>query len=263
MGGFGNQLFQIFATISHAYRYNTPFTFLYNTHAGKRTTYWNSFFYRLKPYLTNELPHLPIYNENGFDYKTIPMIENLKLHGYFQSEKYFKDYYHQIYTLVGIDSLKNTLIQHIPMDLNNTISMHFRLGDYKNLQQFHPVLPYSYYQQSLLQFQSIYYNTLFTIVYFCEDEDVHDVSIVIDKLKKQFPTYTFIRGDNKLQDWEQMLFMSVCEHNIIANSTFSWWGAYFNSNPTKIVCYPSLWFGPRLNHDTKDLCPEEWTKIHF
>ena len=55
--------------------------------------------------------------------------------------------------------------------------------------------------------------------------------------------------------------MSLCEHNIIANSTFSWWGAYFNTNVNKIVCYPSLWFGKNCNNNVKDLFPEKWIKI--
>ena len=57
-----------------------------------------------------------------------------------------------------------------------------------------------------------------------------------------------------------MLYMSLCRHNIIANSSFSWWGAYFNSNKEKIVCYPSVWFGN--NMDTRDLCPETWIKMN-
>ena len=57
--------------------------------------------------------------------------------------------------------------------------------------------------------------------------------------------------------------MSICHHNIIANSTFSWWGAYFNSNPEKIVCYPSLWFGSYYPVDVKDLCPPSWNRIRI
>jgi hypothetical protein len=56
--------------------------------------------------------------------------------------------------------------------------------------------------------------------------------------------------------------MSSCKHNIIANSTFSWWGAYLNENNDKIVCYPSLWFGNELqNKDTCDLFLDNWKKI--
>ena len=58
-----------------------------------------------------------------------------------------------------------------------------------------------------------------------------------------------------------MLLMSNCNHNLIANSTFSWWGAYFNSNTERKVCYPSVWFGPECRNSTRDLFPENWVKV--
>ena len=77
-----------------------------------------------------------------------------------------------------------------------------------------------------------------------------------------FPLCKFIKSDQSIEDWKQMLMMSCCRHNIIANSSFSWWSAYFNSHTDKIVCYPSQWFGPNLAHnDTRDLCPDSWKKI--
>jgi hypothetical protein len=265
MGGLGNQLFQIFASISYAYKSNNTFNFLNVERLGDRFTFWNTFFSKLKPYLIQQLPPLSIVSENGFHYKDIQtsnfVQKNVILHGYFQSEQYFKEYYPQLYTLIDIDGMKNTLLQKINVDLTNSISMHFRLGDYKYKQDYHPIAPYAYYEKALLHIQELY-PMQFTIIYFCEEEDVDYVVGMIDKLKQPFPQFTFTRGDNQLQDWEQMLFMSLCKHNIIVNSTFSWWGAYFNSNPTKIVCYPSLWFGPQIKHDTKDLCPPEWIKIN-
>lgn len=140
--------------------------------------------------------------------------------------------------------------------------MHFRLGDYKKLQDFHPLATYAFYENSLKNIQNKNPTQKFNVLYFCEDQDHNEVIESIDKLINQFPNYTFSRCECTLQDWEQLLLMSVCHHNIIANSTFSWWGAYFNSHPDKIVCYPSIWFGPTANINTKDLCPPEWVKIN-
>ena len=86
-----------------------------------------------------------------------------------------------------------------------------------------------------------------------------------ENIKNKFTTlfskinYKFIK--NK-EDYEEMLIMSNCAHNIIANSSFSWWGAWMNDNPNKIVIYPSVWFGPKLSkHNLKDLCPSTWIKL--
>ena len=73
---------------------------------------------------------------------------------------------------------------------------------------------------------------------------------------------TMIQAANpSLEDWEQLLLMSLCQYNIIANSTFSWWAAYLNDNPDKIVCYPEEWFKTTTGHDTSDLFPEDWAKV--
>jgi len=55
--------------------------------------------------------------------------------------------------------------------------------------------------------------------------------------------------------------MSGCKHNIIANSSFSWWAAYLNNNHCKIVCYPEKWFGSDIKNDTSDMFPDDWTSI--
>ena len=100
------------------------------------------------------------------------------------------------------------------------------------------------------------------MLYFCEREDNYDVLQMISKLSEIYSGFTFMKVDDTIDDWKQMLLMSLCHHNIIANSSFSWWGAYFNENNRKIVCYPSLWFGPALaQKDVSDMTPPEWTRI--
>ena len=296
MGGLGNQLFQIFTTISYAVKSKKPFIFqnseeLKFDNATVRYTYWKTFLKKLKPFITNIFPeNITLLKETGFQYlpldlplekvepNLLPLLPlkkvetNICLFGYFQSYKYFEEYYDTICDLINLDFQKNEVIiksGYTEDYLNKTISMHFRLGDYKKLPNHHPVLTDKYYKKCLRFFDNIKLLNLplkkveQNVLYFCEDDDLEDVTITINTLQKKFPTYTFIRASNLLQDWEQMLLMSCCAHNIIANSSFSWWGAYFNLNPEKIVCYPDVWFGPACNHNTSDLFPPSWYKIHF
>ena len=275
MGGLGNQLFQIFATISYAIKSSNKFHFLSTHKLGGglttiRYTFWETFLNNLKPFLIDEMPlNIEVVRENGFPYNDIPahimVNKNVMIYGYFQSYKYFQEHFSLIYRLIGLEKMKNALLSKLDLEkeqLENTISMHFRIGDYKKIQDYHPLATYSYYENALMHIKSTTnVEKKCNVLFFCEEVDIEDVTEKINKLKVVFPEYTFSRRANTLEDWEQMLFMSCCRHNIIANSSFSWWGAYFNSHQDKIVCYPSVWFGPSANHDTKDLCPPEWVKI--
>ncbi len=275
MGGLGNQIFQIFTTISYAIKTHNEFKFTNATSLGSgtstvRQTYWNSFFSRLKFFTTSNFPNLHVIREKNFTYNELPIQEminnNILLHGYFQSYKYFESDYEFICKIIGLTNMKENVLKKMNYDLDylkNTISLHFRLGDYKSLQHFHPIMPKEYYEKCLHYILNHCgdSNNGLNVMYFCEDDDIDDVQIKIMYLSDKFPEVRFARGENKLEDWEQMLLMSCCHHNIIANSSFSWWGAYFNSWDDKIICYPSIWFGERANINTDDLCPPNWTKI--
>ena len=277
MGGLGNQIFQIFTTISYAIKSRNQFKFLNLSCLGGgsttiRYTFWDKFFIALKPFLISDLPQpLNVIRETGFPYNELPVYEmvnkNVVIFGYFQSYKYFQENYAIIYRMLHIDKMKNELLDRLNLnspeylDLENTVSMHFRIGDYKKVQNFHPLATYTYYENSLLYMNSKLPNKEFNILYFCEDCDIDDVLTIINKLVDKFPAHNFKRGEKKLEDWQQMLLMSCCHHNIIANSSFSWWSAYLNSWTDKIICYPSVWFGQSANNDTKDLCPDDWVKI--
>ena len=272
MGGLGNQLFQIFATISNAINIKSQFLFIDVDKLGGgqtivRPTYWDNFLFKLKPFTKKDFPRMILVKESGFRYSDLNLYkykkENICLYGYFQSYKYFFENFYTICKMIGLEEIKKSVVEKsgfIQDALNDTISLHFRLGDYKKIQQFHPIMTYEYYKKSLDYFK-IREKLKKNILYFCEEEDVEDVNKTINKLKIDFPTLNFIRASNDLSDWEQMILMSCCRDNIIANSSFSWWGAHFNMNPYKIVCYPALWFGEAAGHDTRDLCPMEWNKM--
>ncbi len=274
MGGLGNQIFQIFTTIAYAIKSRNQFKFLAADTLGScsttiRNTYWKSFFYRLQPFLINDISKsIHLIRENGFQYNELSVYEmvgkDALIFGYFQSYKYFQQSYDLICRIIGLHELKINLLKKLNLNddkLKNTISMHFRIGDYKKIQHCHPLMPMEYYERSLNHIKSVKPTNNFKIIYFCEDQDIDDVLITINYLKEKFLDYEFERANNELEDWEQMLLMSCCHHNIIANSSFSWWGAYFNDWENKIVCYPSLWFGKAVNYNTKDLCPLNWIRI--
>jgi hypothetical protein len=271
VGGLGNQLFQIFTTLSYAIRMKEKFCFLNSESVGTgitkvRTTYWKNLLYKLKHFLTYDFENFVIIRETEFRFNDIiteinKINTNICLYGYFQSYKYFQNNYDLICRLLDIKKQKENILKlynNINSNLENTVSMHFRIGDYKLLPNVYPIMSYEYYKKSLsyVQNQNIYN---LNVLFFCEDEDLDDVNKIIERLQLEFPKNTFSRAPSSLKDWEQMLLMSCCKNNIIANSSFSWWGAYLNTDINKIVCYPEVWF---VNDtDTSDLCPLEWIKI--
>jgi hypothetical protein len=265
MGGLGNQLFQIFATLTHALNNSLKPIFPYAEilHAETpRKTYWNTFLKTLKPYTTTnrQIKNYPQYKEPHFHFAPIPAFsKNIKLYGYFQSPKYFESQYHTITELINLTEQRNEIKNEFQYLFNNhTTSIHFRRDDYKLYPDCHPLLTCQYYENALKHTLKDTNNN--TILWFCQKEDTEEVQEIINELTKKF-TYEFVHVDGEIDDWKRMLLMSCCKDNIIANSTFSWWGAYFNTNPDKTVCYPQTWFGPRLNHNTKDLCPNNWNQI--
>lgn len=265
MGGLGNQLFQVFATISYSLQTNTIYKFLQQDQVGNRLTAWNTLLCGLQNSVVNSnyFPtNLLLVKEPEFTYNKLPHIpsNHICLFGYFQSEKYFKEHYEKIYNLTKIEDRRNELMSSQPKFEMTTISLHFRIGDYKNIQHIHPIMTIEYYMSALSYIQSKITGPI-QIVYFCEDSDLQIVLETIKALEIHYPEYTFVRCNPILTDWQQMLYMSCCHSHIIANSTFSWWGAYLNPSKEKIVCYPANWFGPVAKTDARDLCPLEWIKI--
>lgn len=281
-GGLGNQLFQIFTTIAYALKYSKSFFFLNNHQLGNnilsnvtiRYTYWETFLTDLKPFLKNmsDIPKLIFINEREFKYQELPekfdKNNGTLLVGYFQSPKYFNKYKDVIYKLLKIDLKKLIVKNKIKINLDEvyTISIHFRFGDYKKYPHIYPLLDHEYYNNALSyivnEMSSVMLLKEIIVFYFCEDDSLLESENIIINLNKSFPNIRFQRVDNTLEDWEQMILMSLCDHNIIANSTFSWWGAYLNSNVGKIVCYPEQWFMPEAKKDTSDLFLEEWVPIN-
>ena len=297
MGGLGNQLFQIFAVIAAALRNHDTFFFMQQQelegHPGHpRYTHWTTLLRGLGRYLTQSndttermFQSLPRWDEIGFHYTALPTEtvkypKPLRIHGYFQSEKYFADKYAEICDMLQLRQQQNWIKQLYDNETwsgdysdgtsastrRELVSIHFRIGDYVKNLHIHPVMTVEYYYRAISHIVSSATSS-YSFLVFYEPRDKEIVLKHIAELKHRCATdghdiqFHFVR--DTIADWQQLLLMSVCDHNIIANSTFSWWGAYFNANPGKVVCYPSVWFGAGVSHDTRDLCPESssWVKV--
>lgn len=283
-GGLGNQLFQIFTTISTALTNNDTFFFIYSNtiEIGRiRPTYWNTLLKLLKQFTIINFPYgTKIYNykENGFHYIPIPLLKNsiptsstindneiLMLDGYFQSPKYFENNKTTIYNIIELKEQLDEIRIELPNWVNKSCSIHFRLDDYLQKPEYHTILPISYYINAINQLL-LRDSTLIHIYVFNEeiDKDIVDKQY-LNVLKIEFPLLQFHRVNYGMVDWRQMLAMAVCKHNIIANSTFSWWGAYLGKTTDKMVFYPNKrWFGSALQHyNMNDLFPNEWIPIEL
>ena len=178
------------------------------------------------------------------------------LKGYFQSEKYFfpiKNIIQREFTFKDefIQRVKEFSIKTRSV---NSVSVHIRRGDMKNdpvMAERHGVMPLSYYQKGIEIIRSKISNPQF---YFFSDD--------INWTKENFNNTdaTFVSGEISKTHFEDLYLMSQCGNNIIANSSFSWWGAWLNNNPNKIIVAPNKWFnsGPQ---DTEDLVPASWIRI--
>lgn len=269
-GGLGNQLFQIFCGISYAYTNNIEFRIKSTKpcnvsqldHISKRGTYWKNILSELSKFTYNNTPKLFRYKEPMFTFKLIPNNKNdFIINGFFQSYKYFESQYDKILKLIKIEEQKIVIKEKYKEYFSSeVISIHFRLGDFKYPNKTHVILELDYYINSLIYILNNT-NEKYSVLVFSEEVDDELIKTYIDKISKKFENIKIVQCSYNIADWEQMLLMSCCKHNIIANSTFSWWGAYFNNYPEKIVCYPKIWFRPTKNISTKDLFPENWVKI--
>jgi hypothetical protein len=282
LGGLGNQLFQIFTTIAFSFRNSTPFFFFNIEQIGDgsnnitiRYTYWNTFLKDLQIYIKDIntqqylLNNYILLKEIGFRFDPALIhgssTQTYLLYGYFQSYKYFEHYKNTIFKMIKLQEQKNyllnTKLKPFNIDLSDTVSLHFRQGDYKLLPNIYPILGGTYYYNSLKTLLNMSDTTIKSALCFCESHDFDNVNNIVEKLKSEFPDIQFQFAFKELEDWEQMLLMSMCKYNIIANSSFSWWSAYFNTNDNKKICYPSKWFQESVNKSTIDLFKLEWLNI--
>ncbi len=214
---------------------------------------WIKFFEVFKPYRKRTTIK---YRGYDFDPHILELGDNVHLDGYWQSEKYFLDVKD---TILKDFTLKNPLSnsgQEISKQIKNaeSVSIHVRRGDYITSPKFlkiYNLLGLEYYQLAIKKISELATNPAFFI--FSDDPEwvENNLSLICPNI--------YIVSQLKIPTYEELILMSQCQHQIIANSSFSWWAAWLNQNPNKIVIGPKKWF--KFCDDDRGIMPEEWLKL--
>lgn len=184
--------------------------------------------------------------------------DNVYLDGYWQSEKYFKDFAANIrrdFTYKNPPKELNLLLMN-EIDSVESVSVHIRRGDYVSNTQtnsVHGVCDFEYYQSATNYIESKLGKK---INYFIFSDDPAWV-----RANMEFGhDAVYVDHNDASNNFEDMRLMSACKHHIIANSSFSWWGAWLNPNEDKIVIAPKRWF-KTTTLDSNDIVPDNWIRL--
>ena len=179
------------------------------------------------------------------------------LSGYWQSEKYFSDVASRIRADFTFQPPLESQNTELAKKINqvNAVSLHVRRGDYAvnpKTTATHGLCSLEYYQSAIQYIAAQVERPVFFIF-------SDDVPWVKENLKMSFPCQ-YVEHNREAESYNDMRLMSLCQHHIIANSSFSWWGAWLNQSPKKIVIAPERWFS-HASRDTRDLLPSSWVKL--
>lgn len=248
-GRLGNQMFRVASTIGIATRNKVPYAFPeWICDRSKRN--YGAFFERPLPGLDPSVRIDRKIGEGAFSYKDIDLPAGVStLHGYFQTERYFEHCRELVRRHLEPKLSVLAKLREKYGSMENSCSLHVRRGDYLGQQDCFPVLDIGYYKRAM-EFVTSRSNV----------EKFFVFSDGIEWCKQNFKgNFHFVEGNLDIED---MFLMSMCSHHIIANSSFSWWGAWLNANQEKVVVAPAVWFGPGFgHHDTSDLIPPAWLKL--
>lgn len=190
----------------------------------------------------------------AFQKEILSLPDNIYLDGYWQSEKYFSFFEGILRKELSFASQPSIINQeHLErIKRCNSVSVHIRRGDYisnRKTMDIHGFLGTDYYARALnLVKEKITGPTIFVFS--------DDIDWAIENFKTDLPTH-FIDHNRKENAYEDLRLMCTCKHHIIANSSFSWWGAWLCKNPDKVIIAPKRWFNtPKI--DTRDLIPDSW-----
>ena len=197
------------------------------------------------------------YNKPDFNPSILRHPDNVYIEGYYNSEKYFiqiEQIIRDEFSFKEAPSGKNKEVADM-IAQSNAVSLHIRRGDYvadPTKHTSHGFCGLEYYQRSIEKILGKVDDPTFFV--FSDSADWCRENLKIGH------NVVYVDHNNMDTCHEDMRLMSLCRHNIIANSTFSWWGAWLNGNPDKMVFAPKQWFA-RSDKNPKDIIPESWIKL--
>ena len=250
MGGIGNLLFIVATCYSLSKKYKSTLKFYTKMWNDKRKNIieYNMIKNFQLDSTTNRNYNIT-YRENNFFYETIHLDSRINncIYGYFQSYKYFDKYKTEFVKMLHnpYSKMVESTIHQFKNNMLTPVSIHVRRTDYLSLSHIHLNLSSEYYSNAISHFSTE--NSIFIIF----SDDV--TFIQNEPLFQNLPHKIIIDNpDDEYCFW----LMSACTHNIIANSSYSWWASYVNSNPNKLVIAPETWFGPSgPQYKIRDIIP--------
>ena len=251
MGGLGNQMFQIAHAHSQGLKHNRPVIFKSHSWTplqGKDTSFYKENIFRNINF-SNDNYSFDQVSENEFYFQNLrPSENNTIFSGYFQSSKNFFGFYEEIKNLFSPTEkfIENVYKKYPQIVSSNSVSIHMRIGDYAKNPNIHPIISKSYIDRALNELSP--HGHVFV---FGDDKEF---------MKRNFIGKEITIVDE--EDWYELWMMSLCKNNIIANSTFSWWGAFLNKNLNRKIFVPSIWFGPDGPQNYSDIFENDWRKIN-
>lgn len=252
MGGLGNQMFQISKAVSEGIDNNIDVVFKPSSfvpmHGNQPTKYLNNIFRNIK--FDNITEKLERVKEPSWSYSQMDLLyyKSIEFYGYFQSGKNFENNKQKIIDLFSPNEQFIEKIKKVYPNMlsENSISIHVRRGDYLSISDILPTIDKTYIDQALNML-----NNKGSIFIFSNDKKWVEENL-------NYENSTIVTG---LEDYEELWAMSLCNHNVMSNSSFSWWGSYLNKNKNKKVLCPSVWFGPKGEKNYSDIYEPDWLKI--
>ena len=276
IGGLGNQMFQYAAGRALALRHGTvvrlDLGWLENPPAQLTPRRYELDCFRLEAELASVYPRTTrerirellgrsprVWREEmfRFDPRVLELPDNVRLIGYWVSERYFADHAAQIredFRFRDPPDERNAALAEQIRGSPTAVSIHVRRGDYvadERSAAFHGVLPSDYYVAAARRIQRVVGKPTFYV--FSDDLDWCRSNLALGA-----PTVHV--DHNQGRGWEDLRLMTLCAHHVIANSSFSWWGAWLGARPDKIVVAPKRWIAEE-SLDTSHVPPPEWITV--